>query len=193
MVRTQERVEAPPAKPTPEYRYTLTRDFDAVPGSLFADPPRAKSVLFVLMNPSTATATEDDPTIRRCIGFAKLWGMLRLEVVNLFAARATDPVGLLQFEDPVGPGNDAAISEAVDRAGLIVVAWGAFPKELWGRDEDVLKMIQDDKGRTPLSLGICKRTKHPRHPLFVQKNQRPVAYSKLRRLWMERERQRNAS
>jgi hypothetical protein len=85
-------------------------------------------VLFVMINPSTADATKDDATIRKCVGFAKRWGMGSLEVVNLFAWRSKDVADLLAAADPVGPGNDAAISGAIVRAQLVVAAWG--PKKI---------------------------------------------------------------
>src|SRR5262249_14212908 len=85
------------------YRYSLTRRWGD------AAEPRA---LFVMLNPSTADAEQDDPTIRRCIGFAKAWGMGSLEVVNLYALRATDPAALLSAPDPIGPKNDTMITSA---------------------------------------------------------------------------------
>src|SRR4028119_2392792 len=82
--------------PTRTYRYALWRTWDA------ARPP----VAFVLLNPSTADARRDDPTIRRCANFARTWGFGGLEVVNLFAFRATHPTDLKCAADPVGPQND---------------------------------------------------------------------------------------
>jgi hypothetical protein len=86
--------------------------------------------LWVMLNPSTADANEDDATIRRCIGFARREGCGLLEVVNLFAYRATDPAALRLADDPVGPANDHFISKAVERAALVVVAWGALRRPL---------------------------------------------------------------
>lgn len=97
------------------YRYRLWREWDA---SL----PRA---CFVMLNPSTADADTDDPTIRRCLGFARLWGCGRLDVVNLYALRATDPKVLSDHPDPVGPLNDEAIEQAAMGAWRIVAAWGS--------------------------------------------------------------------
>jgi hypothetical protein len=82
-----------------------------------------------MLNPSTADATEDDPTIRRCVGFARRERCGVLEVVNLFAFRATNPQALRSAPDPVGPANDRFIEKAVERADLIVVAWGAVPRQ----------------------------------------------------------------
>src|SRR6185503_16841447 len=86
------------------------------------------TITFVGLNPSTATATEDDPTIRRCVGFAKRWGFGRYEMANLFAWRSTDPLGLLGLEDPVGDGNDAAILDVVASSARVVMAWGAHAR-----------------------------------------------------------------
>ena len=82
--------------PTGVYRYSLWREWDA----------RAPAVAFVMLNPSTADAGKDDPTIRRCASFARSWGYGSLEVVNLFAYRASEPKRLRQTPDPIGPAND---------------------------------------------------------------------------------------
>lgn len=99
------------------YRYRLTRQW--------ARWPRP-SVLWIMLNPSTATADVDDPTIRKCIGFSKRWGAGSLEVVNLFAFRATHPRELKRAELPVGEANNAWIARAFEGSHLHrVVAWGA--------------------------------------------------------------------
>jgi hypothetical protein len=92
-----------------------------------------RTALFMMLNPSTADATEDDPTIRRCTGFARREGCGVLEVVNLFAYRATDPAELRTAPDPVGPANDHHIKAALGRVALVVVAWGALPRPLIAR------------------------------------------------------------
>jgi len=84
-------------------------------------------VCFVMLNPSTADAEDDDPTIRRCIGFAQAVGAGALEVVNLFAFRATDWRELERAADPVGPENDAHIENAARAASMVICAWGARP------------------------------------------------------------------
>jgi hypothetical protein len=75
-----------------------------------------------MLNPSTADGKEDDPTIRRCIGFAKSWGNGSLEVVNLFGFRATDPKELLEVKDPIGPENNIWIGLAANESARIVLA-----------------------------------------------------------------------
>jgi hypothetical protein len=102
--------------PDPMYRYTLWRNFVDAP----VDP-----CLWVMLNPSTATESVDDPTIRRCQDFSRLWGYDACRVVNVFALRSTDPRGLRLVVDPVGPLNDDAIAREAAAASRIVCAWGA--------------------------------------------------------------------
>lgn len=132
------------------YRYRLWRRWGDGPW-----------VCWIMLNPSTATATEDDPTIRRCISFSKRWGCGSLDVVNLFAFRSTDPAALKNEDDPVGPENNAAILKSVDRAALVVAAWGVHGT-LDGRDARVKALLS---GRLQC-LGTTKEG-HPRHPLYV--------------------------
>jgi hypothetical protein len=118
-----------------------------------------------MLNPSTADATQDDPTIRRCIGFARAWGYGALEVVNLFACRATDPERLRRVPDPVGPENDRHILRAVRRASETVVAWGNRGVHL-GRHDAVLRLLR----RRRVAVHCLGRTQagHPRHPLYLR-------------------------
>jgi hypothetical protein len=97
------------------YRYSLQRAWD----------PAGPRALFVLLNPSRADAHLDDPTLRRCLGFARGAGAGALEVVNLFALRTPDPRALRTADDPVGPGNRRAQRRAVARADLVILGWGA--------------------------------------------------------------------
>jgi hypothetical protein len=86
-----------------------------------------------MLNPSTADASQDDPTIRRCIGFARQWGCGRLVVLNLFAFRATDPADLKRAADPVGPENRAWFDRTlVDDlvGGPVVCGWGVHGAHL---------------------------------------------------------------
>ena len=144
--------------PCMTYRYTLTREW--------AD---GQCVVWMMLNPSTATAEIEDPTIRRCIGFSKLWGYGRLIVLNLFGLRSTDPRGLTQFADPVGLDNDFHIGRSLGQAGEIVCAWGcrqhlkASPV-LSGRPAAVVKMIPS--GIPVMCLGY-RSDGAPRHPLMV--------------------------
>ena len=97
------------------FRYRLWRLWDD-------DKPR---VTFAMLNPSKAAAVLDDPTIRKCVGFAQRLGYGGIEVVNLFAYRATDPADLRRAGFPVGPENDAHILAACTSATDVICAWGA--------------------------------------------------------------------
>jgi hypothetical protein len=141
------------------YRWRLWR-------TLGASPDR---VLFVMLNPSTADADRDDPTIRRCIGFARAWGFGRLDVVNLFAFRTALPGRLRGSRDPVGPDNDRHIARAARDADAIVAAWGVHGA-LLRRDRAVLDLLAD---RPLLCLGRT-RAGHPRHPLYLRAATHPV-------------------
>jgi hypothetical protein len=139
---------------TGRYRYTLWRAW-------CADHAR---VVFIMLNPSTADEQTNDPTIRRCIGFAQRWGFGSLEVVNLFAYRATSPHDLLKADDPIGRENDHFLVQALARAGCIVAAWGT-KGTLLRRDKCVIQLL--DTWRNVQCLGTTKAG-HPRHPLYVR-------------------------
>jgi hypothetical protein len=121
-----------------------------------------------MLNPSTATAETDDPTIRRCVGFSRLWGFGRLIVVNLFALRATDPRELAKAADPIGPDNDRHILAAVDESTSVVCAWGCQQhlkgKLLGARPANVLRMIEP---RAQLGCLGYRADRAPRHPLML--------------------------
>ena len=144
-----------------KYRYRLTRDLG------FDGEGRC---CFVMLNPSTADEKADDPTIRRCIGYAKRFGCMYLEVVNLFAYRSTDPDVLpaMSRETAVGPDNDRHIAEACNASRIIICGWGP-PGALFGRDKEVLRVIRAQEGAKPMALKITK-AKHPGHPLFLKKD-----------------------
>lgn len=123
-----------------------------------------------MLNPSTADEIKDDPTIRRCISFAKREGCTGLTVVNLFALRATNPKELLKHEDPIGPENDKIIQDMLrlHQIGIVVAAWGAHPLAR-ERSKDVMKMLDSNI----LCLGTTKDGS-PRHPLYVKSAQELV-------------------
>ena len=83
-------------------------------------------MLFVGLNPSTADETNDDPTIRRCIAFAREWGYARLHMANLFAFRATEPRDMMNASDPIGPENDKHLLTLANDSILTVAAWGCM-------------------------------------------------------------------
>jgi hypothetical protein len=104
------------------YRYALGRSWTA--------SSDAAAMLFVLHNPSTADHETDDPTLRRCLGYARRQGMGRLVVVNVFAYRSTDKRTLLSVDDPFGSINDSVLQLMRDGATCIVVAWGRVDQSL---------------------------------------------------------------
>ena len=142
--------------PERRFRYTLWRAW-ANGGSRYVN--------FIMLNPSTADENVADPTIRRCIGYARDWGYDALYVTNIFALRATDPRELYSCHDPVGPANEQWVRETADHAALVVAAWGTHGK-LNGRGLEAAEMLQQFK---PKCLGMTKHG-HPRHPLYLRKN-----------------------
>ncbi len=146
--------------PCGRYRYKLWRVWDP-------DRPLG-CVMFLMLNPSTATDTEDDPTIRRCVGYARSWGYGGLCVGNLFAYRATDPTALRRAAHPVGPDNDRALRAMVAQCGLVVAAWGSHGAKYVQRVQEVLNLV-----RQPLYCLRPLRSGHPAHPLRQRKDIRP--------------------
>lgn len=144
------------------FRYSLSRGWSA----------EDWRVAFIGLNPSTADATKDDPTIRRCIGFAKSWGFGTLHMLNLFAVRSTDPKVLYRMsnKEAIGDENDAKILEYCNTVSLIVCAWGTHGA-LHGRGEQVAKMLRAN-GLRLSALGFTKDG-YPRHPLYLGKHLTP--------------------
>ena len=126
------------------------------------------TVTFIGLNPSTADEYADDPTIRRCIGFARSWGFGRLKMLNLYAYRATDPLRLADTDDPVGPHNDCTISKVVGGSDLVICAWGVRAGH--DRAAKVLAFIG-----APHCLGLTKDG-YPRHPLYVKADTLPQPF-----------------
>jgi len=125
-----------------------------------------------MLNPSMADAEQDDPTLRRCMGFAQGWGFSTLSVHNLFALRATDTKELLTANDPVGPLGDVEFLVATT-ADLVIAAWGAGVP--FDRDRQAMEML---KGTPLYCLGRTKDG-HPRHPLYVKKGLQPMSFANV--------------
>ncbi|TCP61580.1 hypothetical protein EV663_10431 [Rhodovulum bhavnagarense] len=142
------------------YRYLLTRTWDR-------SGPRA---LFVMLNPSTATEVQNDPTVERCERRARALGFGAFRVTNIFALRATDPRVMRAAPDPVGPGNDAAITDSAPWANRIICAWGAHGAHL-DRGRAVEQLLRAT-GQPLWHLGLT-RAGHPRHPLYIAYSQQP--------------------
>lgn len=142
------------------YRYTLTRAW--TPG------PR---VNFIMLNPSTADATTDDATIRRCLRYAQDWGYGGLVVTNLYAYRATDPRVLKTVADPIGPRNDAVLRAQARAVNMVVCAWGAGGGT---RAQGVRRLLRSE-GVMPWALRFTKAG-HPSHPLRLPARLNVVRY-----------------
>lgn len=150
--------------PCRRYRYTLWRTWD----------PDKPVCMFLMLNPSTADAVDNDPTVERCQRRAQKLGYGGLVVCNVFAYRSTDPAVLYTEADPVGPGNDAAILEQARSTGLVICGWGTHGA-LHGRGAAVLDMLRQ-AGITPHALRL-NRDGSPQHPLYVGYAQLPVSMS----------------
>lgn len=153
------------------YRYTLSRTASS--------EGERKRLLFVMLNPSIADASLDDPTIRKCVGFAKRWGYTDINVVNLFAWRSTMPEALLIHRDKidiVGADNDRFIRALAADANCVVFAWGSWGDRFAERTETVRRLVSDHTAKEPLCLGTTK-SGQPRHPLYVSYDQPLVPWS----------------
>ena len=147
---------------TNTYRYTLWRSWS----------PDHPHLTFIMLNPSTADAQRNDPTISRCLAFARDWGFGSLEVVNLFAYKTAYPSDLLRVPDPVGEENDRFLQQAIARSSCIVAAWGT-KGILLDRNRQVLQLLTDKQHIYCLGL---TRDGHPRHPLYIKGNIQPVPF-----------------
>lgn len=144
------------------YRYELTRVWG--PG---------EKALFVMLNPSTATEVQNDPTVERCERRARALGFGAFRVVNIFAFRATDPQVMRAVADPVGPGNDAAIVEGCIWADRIICGWGNHGAHL-GRGAQVEAVLRGT-GRPLWHLGLTQ-SGAPKHPLYIGYGQQPAQW-----------------
>jgi hypothetical protein len=136
------------------YRYSLWRAWSA-------HHPR---IAFILLNPSTADEQINDPTIRRCMAFARAWNFGSMEVVNLFAYRATDYRDLFKANQPIGEENNRFLLRAVECCSTIILGWGNRGTFL-SRERQVLQLLA---GRQNVyCLGITKDGQ-PRHPLYIK-------------------------
>lgn len=144
--------------PCNKYRYKLWRIWG-----------KGEVVAFVGLNPSTADENEDDPTVRRCINFAKTWGFDGLIMLNIFGYRSTDPNGLKAVDDPIGPGNDQALIDGSKQAGITIAAWGSHGGYL-DRGRKALKFLTD--------LHYLKLTQggFPNHPLYLKADLKPIPW-----------------
>lgn len=151
--------------PCRRYRYHLWRHIST-------DRNAMGRCTFLMLNPSTADESKDDPTIRRCIGFARTWGCEFLDVLNIFALRSTDPRALKGDADPIGPDNDSWLARAPHASRYIIAAWGNHG-ELHGRGEAVRRMLAPTAKLHYLRLS---KDGHPGHPLYLPADLKPVQW-----------------
>lgn len=156
--------------PCRRWRYTLTRVWEP-----HDDDPL--SCLFVCLNPSTADEKNDDPTVRRCIAFARSWGYSSLTVCNIFALRSTDPKALyVDLWDAVGAANDEHIAREAARHELVVAAWGNHG-QLTRRGVQVMKLLRRHAPDGVVHVLGLNSTLEPKHPLYIAGDTKP------RQLW----------
>jgi len=134
-----------------EYRYVLWRIWDD-------DMPK---VMFIGLNPSTADETDDDPTIRRCIGFAKRWGFGGVYMLNIFAYKAVQPEQMKKAADSIGAENDGYLARYAEMSSLVIGAWGNHGVYL-NRGAGVIEMFP-----TMQCMKMTKRNQ-PAHPLYLR-------------------------
>ncbi|WP_010138508.1 DUF1643 domain-containing protein [Oceanicola sp. S124] len=143
--------------PCLRYRYALSRTWDAT----------APRLLYIMLNPSTATEQQNDPTIERCERRARALGYGGFRACNLFAWRETSPALLKKAEAPVGPDNDAVLRSSLDwigAGGLVLCGWGVHGAHL-GRGREVAQSLRAS-GAPLAHLGLT-RDGAPRHPLYI--------------------------
>lgn len=127
--------------------------------------------VFILLNPSKADATQDDPTIRRCIGFARQLGYGSLLVGNLYAFRATDPRDLFRADEPTGGArNDAVLTNLLTRGSVVVAGWGAHAKR-----ERVAEVLRLPGAERITALDVTKAGA-PKHPLYIPASATPSVW-----------------
>jgi hypothetical protein len=149
--------------PCRRYRYTLWRRWSSGP-----------ALLFLMLNPSTADETANDPTVERCQRRAMAAGYGCLFVANIFALRSTDPAGLRAVDDPVGPKNDVAILALAHASDQVICGWGNHGR-LHGRGRQVLAMLREH-GIEPHCLRVTGAGE-PGHPLYIGYDVQPVPMS----------------
>lgn len=145
------------------YRYALTRVWDE----------RGRKVLFLMLNPSTATEVQNDPTVERCERRARTLGFGAFRVCNIFAFRATDPRVMRAAEAPVGADNDAAILAGIKWADEVVAGWGNHGEHL-ARGKAVETLLRTQPN-SPKHLGLTL-SGHPKHPLYIAYKTQPKAW-----------------
>lgn len=132
-----------------DYRYTLTRVWDAA----------LPAVTFVLLNPSTADAVQLDPTLRKCVGYAKREGFGSMIVANVYAYRTKNPAAMRTVTDPIGPENDDVLASL---KGPVIAGWGV--------NADPTRIARVRELLPPLHALAVTKNGHPGHPLYLRKD-----------------------
>lgn len=142
--------------PCQRYLYRLDREWHDW------NAQKLRYVMWIGLNPSTADATQDDPTIRRCREFTRAWGFATMVMCNLFAFRATDPRVMKAALDPIGPENDRTLINVARGAAIVICAWGPHGTHM-NRDQAVRAILPADK------LRYLRLTQdgHPGHALYL--------------------------
>ncbi|MGL5953282.1 MAG: DUF1643 domain-containing protein [Providencia rustigianii] len=143
-----------------KYRYDLFRIWDETKPYL----------MFIGLNPSTADHELDDPTIKRCIGFAEKLDFGGVCMCNLYALRATNPSAMMSSESPIGSDNDMYVKKHALSAGMVIAAWGNHGCYL-NRDKEILDILNVDV----FALDINK-SGQPKHPLYIHSDNEPKIY-----------------
>lgn len=151
--------------PCEKYRYDLIRQFAVLNGQGICN--------FIILNPSTADYFVNDPTVSRCISYAKSWGFGALIVTNIFAFRSTNPRALKTIDDPVGPLNNDYILQGALQSKQVICAWGDHGN-LGNRSTIVREML--DKHRIKLYYLRLTNKKQPGHPLYLSKDIKPTEW-----------------
>lgn len=146
-----------------KYRYALTRVWDET----------GRRVHFIMLNPSTATEIQNDPTVERCERRARALGFGAFRVTNIFAWRETDPKKMRAAQDPVGPDNNGAITDGCAWADQTICAWGAHGDHL-NRGAEIRELVSGTATEL-FHLGLTKHG-HPKHPLYIAYSQSPMAW-----------------
>jgi hypothetical protein len=146
-----------------KYRYELIRVWDS----------SKPMVLFIMLNPSTADANTDDPTIRRCINFANGWGYGGIIVCNLFAYRSSNPKELIKAIDPFGDKNMLFLQKNIGYVDKVVCAWGNKPivKKLIDNEFSILDITKSKLYYLELS-----KDGTPKHPLYLKSELKPIKF-----------------
>ena len=154
--------------PCRTWRYRLDRTFPDVKG--------ARHIAWLMLNPSTADETKNDPTVNRTCIWSIAWGFHFSTVINMYAFRSPKPADLWKAKDPIGPLNDQRIREVVAEAELVICAWGVHAKRN-GRAEHVIDMLlATGEPRSKFKALVLTKGGMPGHPLYLEKNPTPFEW-----------------